>query len=413
MKDLIGNEMTEENVLTAVFGYLGEYKFEEEEGSAAQNSKGGIEGTIQGTVARTEGIEGQGLSLDGTSSYLDLGDILKGNGEYTINGWINAEKTDGSQVIVGRERDSYDSWKWKLFIEDGQLKFSMNNGRGAYPGHEADGEIEIKLESGQKIVEAGKWQQFALSQNGDTITLYLNGEAVAEQTQEGISEALTPYTTWFGAMRNNAGGEPTQNLKGILDEVSVYNTVLTGEQVKELYDQHVQTEEPDPDKPDPDQPDPDKPDPDQPGPDKPDPDQPGINKSSLSDLIANAKAIKKDGYTEESYNALQDAIKVAEKALEKAKTEEELKQAAADLQKAIDGLVKKGTDPGKDPGDKPNQGGSNQNKPSGGNQNANGTTAKTVKTGDESGNLIALWGILLACAGAGIVLVVKRKYKRH
>ena len=91
--------------------------------------------------------------------YLDLGDILKGNGEYTLNGWINVENTEGSQVIVGRERDSYDSWKWKLYIEDGQLKFSMNNGKGAYPGHEADGEIVMLLESGQSVVEAGKWQQ--------------------------------------------------------------------------------------------------------------------------------------------------------------------------------------------------------------------------------------------------------------
>ena len=402
VKDLVGNEMTEENVLKVVFGYLGEYKFEEEEGNTAQNSKGSIEGAIQGTFARTEGIEGQGLSLDGVTSYLDLGDILKGNGEYTLNGWINVENTDGIQVIVGRERDSYDSWKWKLYIEDGQLKFSMNNGRGAYPGHEADGETAMLLESGQSAVEAGKWQQFALSQNGDTVILYLNGEAVAEQTQEGISDALTPYTTWFGAMRNNAGGEPVMNLKGILDEVTVYNTVLNGDQVKELYNLHAQPIDPDPDEPDPDEPDPDKPDPD-----KPDPDQPEFDTSILSDLIEKARAIKSDGYTEESYNALQDAIKAAEEALGTVKTDDELNQAVAELQKAVDRLVKAGTDPGKEPGDKPDQGGSNPNKPSG------GTPAKTVKTGDESGNMIALWGILLACAGAGIVIVVRKKYKRQ
>ena len=46
VKDLVGNEMTEENVLKVVFGYLGEYKFEEEEGNTAQNSKGSIEGAI-------------------------------------------------------------------------------------------------------------------------------------------------------------------------------------------------------------------------------------------------------------------------------------------------------------------------------------------------------------------------------
>ena len=147
--------------------------------------------------------------------------------------------------------------------------------------------------------------------------------------------------------------------------------------------------------------------------DNPNPDQPGFDTSILSDLIEKAKAIKSDGYTQESYNALQDAIKAAEDALGKVKTDDELNQAVAELQKAVDGLVKEGTDPGKEPGDKPNQGGSNSNKPSGGNGNSGGTSAKTVKTGDESGNMIALWGILLACAGAGIVIVVRKKYKRQ
>ncbi len=61
------------------------------------------------------------------------------------------------------------------------------------------------LESGQSKPENGS----SLLCHEAMCTLYLNGEAVAEQTQEeGISDALTLYTTWFGAMRNQGGGSP-------------------------------------------------------------------------------------------------------------------------------------------------------------------------------------------------------------
>ncbi len=71
VKDLV-TEMTEENVLKVVFGYLGEYKFEEEEGNTAQNSKDVKEQyRLQRTGTRP-------LSMDGVTSYLDLGN-MKGN----------------------------------------------------------------------------------------------------------------------------------------------------------------------------------------------------------------------------------------------------------------------------------------------------------------------------------------------
>ncbi len=237
IKDTSGNAMAEEMYLNVVFGYLGEFKFEEKDGNVAENTKGDLDGSIQGKVNRTEGIEGKGLSLDGTSTYADLGEMLKEKTEYSIAGWVRLESTEGTQVIAARERDSYDGWRWKLSVEDGKLVFHMNNGKGAYPGHEADGEIALTLESEANAVKAGKWMQYALVQNQDTVTLYLNGEKVAEDTQKGISEAVNPYTLWIGAMKNNAGGEPTYNMKGIVDELTVYNTSLTAEKVKELYDE--------------------------------------------------------------------------------------------------------------------------------------------------------------------------------
>ncbi|MDY0409247.1 hypothetical protein [Paracerasibacillus soli] len=60
----------------------------------------------------------------------------------------------------------------------------------------------------------------------------------------------------------------------------------------------------------------------------------------MEKLIETAKAISnEDGkYTSDSFVALQEAIKVAESALETIETEEDLAAAIAALQSALDGL---------------------------------------------------------------------------
>lgn len=66
-----------------------------------------------------------------------------------------------------------------------------------------------------------------------------------------------------------------------------------------------------------------------------------VNKDELNALIETAKAIKAEGYTEESYNALQEAIKVAEKvAVNDDATTTEVKEAINSVAEAIANLEK-------------------------------------------------------------------------
>ena len=69
-----------------------------------------------------------------------------------------------------------------------------------------------------------------------------------------------------------------------------------------------------------------------------------IDKTALTEKIAEAKekAAQTDVYTEESIANLNAAIEEAEKVLETAATQEEIDNAAAELQKAIDSLEEKG-----------------------------------------------------------------------
>ena len=241
--DLAGNAIAANSGMSFVFGYLREFKFEEEDGNTAVDSINGVDGVINGSqVERTEGVSGKGLVFDGVGNYVNAGDIVSTMNEYSISGWFKPESVDGNQTLIGQQRDSYDGWRWNLYVEDGVLKFVINNGKGSYPGVDSQDEIVIELNSGSALAEAGQWNQFAVVRNGDTFALYLNGVKAAEETKAGIDQTGTPYASWFGGYNNNAGGEPTAQFKGVMDEIVFYNTPITDEKVKDLYDEFAETE---------------------------------------------------------------------------------------------------------------------------------------------------------------------------
>ena len=225
------------------FGYLREFRFEEEDGNTAVDSINGADAVINGSqVERTEGVSGRGLAFDGVGNYVNAGDIVSTMNEYSISGWFRPESVEGNQTLIGQQRDSYDGWRWNLYVEDGVLKFEINNGKGSYPGVDSQDEIAVELNSGSALAEAGQWNQFAVVRNGDTFALYLNGVKAAEETKAGIDQTGTPYASWFGGYNNNAGGEPTAQFRGVMDEIVFYNTPITDEKVKDLYDKFADTE---------------------------------------------------------------------------------------------------------------------------------------------------------------------------
>lgn len=141
-------------------------------------------------------------------------------------------------------------------------------------------------------------------------------------------------------------------------------------------------------------------------------DVPELDKSSLLKKIEEAMAIKGEGYTKESYQALQNAIKAAQEAMNTVETKQDVEDAVKALQKAIDGLQKDSGQPGGgDDGNNPG-GGDDGNQPGGdsgntgdtgkpGTGNAGNSSDKNsavqagkVKTGDEADPGIMLFSLV-------------------
>ena len=136
------------------------------------------------------------------------------------------------------------------------------------------------------------------------------------------------------------------------------------------------------------------------------------------DKIDLAKNIEKGNYTDESYAALQKAIKAAEEALNTVATEEEVNTETAKLQKAIDSLKEKeeqGENPGEgqqNPNGSQGQNPDNQNGSSTGSSNGQNHKSDRVKTGDVAPIVLLVIASLTALGAMAVIIRRKRKYQK-
>jgi len=160
------------------------------------------------------------IVLDGTNNYVQLpANIAKGGG-FTFAGWVYWNGGAAWQRIFdfGNDTSHY------LFLtpnsDSGTLRFAINNG------------------SGEQIVEragalaSGSWQHVAVTLNGSTATLYVNGVQAASSTSFSIAPStFSPMKNYFG--KSQFAADPP--FGGKLDEVEIADYAMTAAQISALY----------------------------------------------------------------------------------------------------------------------------------------------------------------------------------
>jgi hypothetical protein len=116
------------------------------------------------------------------------------SGNFTIEFWLNPSTVaSASQAIVGtRESDSAASINWGIFLSSNQLSFQCYSNASA---------LMVNF-SHQTTLSAGTWYYCALTRNGSTFTLYLNGVASTSTPTSAATigqSGTTLYVGKFGA----------------------------------------------------------------------------------------------------------------------------------------------------------------------------------------------------------------------
>jgi hypothetical protein len=197
---------------------------DEVSGTTVPDASGnGYDGTAVGNPVYVEGPSGLGTALefDGTGSqYVDLGTFnpSETTGQLSVSLWAKWNgPSDFWQGLIGkRQADSWDRdmmmWQIEADRNGWVVKFQRE-------GNDVNTD---------QMLPVGEWIHVAATFDGTTAKVYFNGVVVQEGNFSFGTDLEAPLQ--FGACQAN-GGNP---FNGALDDIRIYDTVLSDAEVLEL-----------------------------------------------------------------------------------------------------------------------------------------------------------------------------------
>jgi hypothetical protein len=206
----------------------------------AEDAVGANNGTLVGGISYASGEVGRAFYLNGTNAYVKVpasGSLNVGIGHgFTVEGWINPSVIDGTaHPIVEWNNTSM----WGVHLWDSQPLGAYGSGPGCLYINIQDANSTgpasyHTLASPAGLVQANVYQHVAFSYDriSGIATIYLNGVVVAQQNLGTNFTPSTAYDFYLGARVNNT---PPVLWAGSLDEFSIYNRVLSSNEIAGVY----------------------------------------------------------------------------------------------------------------------------------------------------------------------------------
>jgi len=181
-----------------------------------------------GAATGAEGTVGTALSLDGTDDYAatDIPVVDTDRG-FTVSAWVKLSRTPDKAAIVaaqpGNHRPGF------------ELYYSKTYDRWVFNRYTADSPdaAVVRAMAGTGGVITGEWTHLVGSYNGveGHLSLFVNGELA------GRTDYSAPWNARRG-LRIGAGsysGQPDNFLPGTVDELQIFDKLITPDEVRRLY----------------------------------------------------------------------------------------------------------------------------------------------------------------------------------
>lgn len=200
------------------------FDFNENEGSAPYDQWGDYSGSLNASVHWEPGLKGSGIYLDGSDlSYMQIEDgVMENLNDFTISAWLKLEAVQNWVRLFdfGSDTDNY------MFLSPrsantGNFRFAFKNG-----GDEEAIDTNIRA-------TVGEWIHVALTLEGSAAIMYIDG------VEAGRNEAITITPSMLGKTTQNYIGKsqwPDPHLNGRVDEFRIYNYALTPNEISQLMD---------------------------------------------------------------------------------------------------------------------------------------------------------------------------------
>lgn len=200
-------------------------KFDEASGTTAIDSTAnGWTGTLVNGPTWSTGKTANAVSLDGSNDYVSLpSGVVNGQTTCTLSGWVYLNSVSNWQRIFdfGTGTTNY------MFLSpkngsNGKVRFAIRTAS-----------VSEQVIDGAAAIATGGWHHVAVTLNGATGTLYVDGAQVGQNT------AMTLTPTSLGATTQNYIGKSQFSsdpyLNGKVDDFRIFSSALTSAQIATLY----------------------------------------------------------------------------------------------------------------------------------------------------------------------------------
>lgn len=182
------------------------------------------------TSAKTSGKLGQAVRVDTGTDYVNAGEDAAYEfpaGSFTVSSWVRLRSLPSASnimVVVSKTRSSDDLENYNLSIDNGV--FGVGYGLTFYTDQCSSGRYAITPTLNQWYHMTGVYDSVA-----QTLTLFVDGI----QRGQNLNCLFNPAGTgplWFGRTHFTGG---SGDLNGDIDDVRLYNRVLSVAEIKQLY----------------------------------------------------------------------------------------------------------------------------------------------------------------------------------
>jgi hypothetical protein len=225
---LVGSNPTD----PLINGLIGWWKMDE---FAVNSCTGGANDTCDSSGNGFDGLWNDGAVATVTSKY-GLGTEYDGSGDSTsvpdnsafsanntnklsVSAWVNPDVVTGTRNIISKGAAS--NYEWSLGSNGTQIQALIWNSSGSV----------IASANASSTLTATEWQQiaFTMDMTTNTLLLYRNGVQIASGTLSGT------YTNGTAALRFGERADGSNDYDGKIDEVRIYNRVLSPVEMRSLY----------------------------------------------------------------------------------------------------------------------------------------------------------------------------------
>lgn len=199
----------------------------------ANDSLGIYNGTAVGGLTYTSGISGNAFNLNGTNAYVQLGDVMDiGTSSCSYSAWFNASATTGSYSLISKTYAGIGAGRLRCTIVNGKVVFAFAI---TVP-------TNIIIET-INTISANTWYNvvFVLDRSNN-LRVYLNG-VLQSVTVTAEPNNMIPYISVnynntnpfrLGSATAADGVSISNPFNGKIDEISIWNKVLTQAEITEL-----------------------------------------------------------------------------------------------------------------------------------------------------------------------------------